>query len=179
MIQPLILIAYGIFLILWGGDIYFTYYGVKRYGSSVELNPILKSIIGVRRQFLGIFKVIEFCIFTYLVWQLMRLNEEHVFNILLGLILLYSVVVSAGIKVYIDSEQGSSAVVAFVFLLSLCLLTSIYFIHMEYENRVVLASALMDCISTKPDTILNSTVENAIPKQDWTLVNQALGEALQ
>jgi len=174
---PLIIITYGVFLVFWLADIYFTYTGVKRLGVSVEVNPLLHSLMKIRRKFLGLFKLIEITLFSYLVWQLSQLDEELLFNILMGVILFYSLIVAAGIKVYVEVSDCSTPVVLFFLVVSLVLVLLIYLNHMEYVNRGILADSLNDCGKKYASLYTESSVGNesglASP-QDYSLLSEAL-----
>ena len=133
---PLIILTFAVFLVLWIADLFFTSKVTKLLGEKVEVNPLLRFVIGIRGRFLHLFKVAEILIFTYLLWQVSLLNEEMAFSILLGIILLYSFVVLAGMKIYIDAKLGSTSIIVLHMSIIALLIVFIYLNNIEYQNKV-------------------------------------------
>ena len=145
MMLSLIIASYIVFLVLWIADIYFTYKGVSKLGNSVEVNPLLRGIMNFRRRFLGIFKIAEISLFSYLIWQLSILDDNMVFNLLLVVILVYSLVVAAGIKVYIDAVGNSMPVVIFLFLICVIMVLFMFVAREEHISKSAVVDSLIDC----------------------------------
>ena len=146
-ILQLIALTFAVFLIMWVADLYFTTRSVKEIGRGVEMNPLLRGILKIRAKFIWPFKIFEIGIFSYILWQISILNEGITFSVLLSLILVYSLVVFAGLKVFIDATGRSTPVVMLFFALSLSLLLFIHLNHQEYQNKSSVSSAFSDCSS--------------------------------
>ncbi len=146
-ILPLIALTFAVFLILWIADLYFTTRSVKVIGKGIEINPLLRLVMGIRWRFIWPFKIVEISIVSYLLWQIFLLNEEITFSILMGLLLIYSLVVSAGAKVFIDATQRSMPVVMVFIGILLSLLLFIDLNHAEYQNKSAVFNALSECSS--------------------------------
>lgn len=146
-ILPLIALTFAVFIILWIADLYFTTRSVKEIGKNVEMNPFLRLVMSIRGKFIWPFKVLEIGIFSYILWRVSTLNEEMTFSVLLGVILVYSVVVAMGLKVFIDVTERSMPVAMLFFALSLSLLLFIHLNHLEYQNKTSVSTALSECSS--------------------------------
>ena len=146
-IIPLITLTFAVFLILWISDLYFTTRSIKKIGKGVEMNPLLRGIIGIRAKFIWPFKILEVSIFSYILWRISTLNEEITFSVLLGLILVYSLVVVAGLKVFIDATRRSTPVLMLFMGILLSLLLFIHLNHVEYQNKIAVSNALSECSS--------------------------------
>ena len=166
---PLIALTYAVFLLMWLSDLYFTIKTVKVVGEVAEVNPIIKLVLKTRGRFIWLFKVIELGVFSYLIYNLSLLDEGRAFHILLLVAFIYSLVIAAGIKVYIDVVGGSGAVVFLFFCLIVCLLLFIYLNHWEYQNRVNAVSSLTECNSNYARLYVNCStpidVNQAQPKK--------------
>jgi hypothetical protein len=144
---PLILLMFSIFIVLWVGDFYFTVKSTERTGSAVEMNPIMGALLKLRGRFLWFFKIAELAVFSLLVWVLSSANAETAFNVFLGLISLYSILVAQGINIYIKAV-GNAFPVALVFF-AVCVI-AIVFIKINYDtflNSIVMSDALRTCSS--------------------------------
>jgi len=115
------------------------------------MNPLLRGVMKIRAKFIWPFKVLEIGIFSYLLWRISILNEEMTFSVLLGLILFYSLVVVAGLKVFIDVTERSTPVAMLFFALSLSLLLFIHLNHLEYQNKASVSNAFSECSSKYAD----------------------------
>jgi len=144
---PLILMMFSIFLVLWLGDLYFTVKSTEKRSSAIEVNPIMNALLRLRREFLWIFKIAELAVFSYLVWVISSLNSEIAFNVLLGIIFLYSLLVTQGMCIYLKAVGNASPVVLVFFVMSLI---AIIFVRINYDtflNSVSISNALGMCNS--------------------------------
>jgi len=146
-IQTLIALTFIAFLCLWLADLFFTSRVTKILGKGVEVNPMLSFIIGIRGRFLPLFKIVEISIFSFLLWQVVLLNEKMAFSILLAIIFVYSLAVLAGLKIYIDTIQNSAPVVMLFLLMMILIMVFIYLSYIEYQNKVSIYNALSECSS--------------------------------
>jgi hypothetical protein len=150
-------------------DLYFTIQTINRLGKAVEMNPLVRYVVGIRTRFIWPFKFLEITLFSYLIWRISNLNEELSFSTLLGVIFVYSLVVLMGLKVFIDLTGKSLPVIVLFFALSLLLILFIQLNHVEYRNKVAVSNALSECGSNYSDCLAfcksstNSTIENREP----------------
>lgn len=143
----LITLTFVVFLILWTSDLYFTTRSVREIGRDIEINPIIRFILRTRGRFIWPFKIAEIIIFSYLIWRLSFLNEEVTFSILMGGILFYSLVIVAGVKVFIEATKRSIPVVLIFLGICLSLFLFISLTYTEYQNKALISNALSDCNS--------------------------------
>ncbi len=144
---PLISLMFSIFIVLWISDLYFTVKSTEKTGNEIEVNPIMGTLLRLRGRFLWFFKLAELIVFSFLIWILSSANAETAFNIFLGLIFLYSILVAQGINIYIKAV-GNAFPVALVFF-AVCVI-AILFIKINYDtflNSILMSNALQTCNS--------------------------------
>ena len=163
LIVTLISYVFMVFLTLWLFDIYFTYKATKKLGKKVEINPIIKWVIGIRGSHLWAYKTFEIVAFSLLTYYIAFQAGEYMLSILNGVIIFYALIVSQGLLVY--SKIYSSAKPA-VFLMLLLVLYTLFFINLNYQlffSSTKLSDALNQC-NSEYATVYNECKGEEPPK---------------
>jgi len=159
---PLILLTFGVFLTLWIGDFYLTWKTAKRVGSSVELNPIMKSLLKFRGKYLVVFKAVELGLFFYLLYYLTSFSGTVPFYTLLGYILFYGFLVANNNKVCYDVTGEQSSSINYIFVALIFFVTVfIYLNNLLYSNLTTSYYAISGCKSSFNDLYWSCQKQNA------------------
>lgn len=126
----LILLTFGVFFLFWFGDLYLTIKTTKHLGKKVELNPLIRLILGGRGRLIYLFKIIELSIFLYLMIFLTKFEGIIPFYILLFFILFYSVLVINNAHVYYKVTKKESIAFKLIFLGAI--VSMLFFVYLNY-----------------------------------------------
>jgi len=141
----LILITFGVFVILWLGDLYLTLKTVKHLSRDIELNPIINFILKGRGKLIYLFKPLELIAFLYLIWFLNKFEGVIPFYILLVFIFFYALLVINNAHVFYKATGKESMVFKVVFLgLTIAMLFFIYLNYLLYLDLGVAYNALAE-----------------------------------
>ena len=141
----LVILTFGVFFLFWFGDLYITLKAIKKKDNGVEINPLLRFIFDYRRKFAYLFKTIEIAAFSYLIYYITSLNGKLSFNILLGFIFVYGLVVVNNAHVYYKITGEEIAVFKIIFvLLTIFLILFIYLNYLLYTDLNVTYNAMSD-----------------------------------
>lgn len=143
----LIFLTFFVFAILWVGDLYITIKTVKKKGTKVELNPLMRLLLHGKA--IWIFKVVELGLFLYLLYFVTQISTGVVpFYILLGYILLFTIIVANNSRVYSKITGETSTVFHYIFIgIAIALTFFIYMNYLMYTGLTLSYNTLMDCQS--------------------------------
>jgi len=165
----LIFLTFFVFLILWIGDFYITKKIVKKVGTKVEINILLRKILSFRGKFIWIFKAIELGLFLYLIYYIQTFSGEVSFYILLGYILFYTILVTNNSRVYFQVTRKASEAFMLMFLvISISLLGFIYLNFLMYSGLVMTYEELGKCQSNYKNVYwecYQKNVTSEVPKE--------------
>ena len=173
----LILITFGVFLLFWIGDFYLTIRTVKKLGSGIEINPILKVLLRGRGRLIYLFKPIELIAFLYLVWVLSKFEGSISFNIILWFIFIYSLIVINNAHVYYKATSKES--IAFKMLFFGLTLACLLFIYLNYMLYLDLRTAYiaLDKSNDKYNELYASCYfKDAMPENSSVWLNTEIPE---
>lgn len=131
----LILLIAGVFVLLWFGDLLITLRTIKSTNHKFELNPIQRFIFKMRSKFIYLAKIIEIAIFLYLIVYITKLNGSASFNILVGFIIVYGLIVLNNSIVYSRIFKKQSTIFGFIYFgLLIAIVLFIYLNFMLYQD---------------------------------------------
>jgi len=167
------------------GDAILTRRTVEALDESTEVNPIIRKVLSFRKKFLWIFKSVEVTAFAYLLYYLASFNSSLSFNILLGYILFYGLLVWNNNRVYYKATGEPSTTFRKVFLLMLVISVSFIFLNnMLYEDLQDSYNSISECstdytelqnqcsnedINTSDSENYNDTTNNRLDNLDLNL----------
>lgn len=148
MVLILILLTFLVFFVMWLGDFYITVKTVKKAGSRIEVNPILRLIFRTRGKHIYIFKVVELGLFLYLIYFLANFTNAIPFYTLLGYILIYSLLVANNSGIYYKVTGTESLAFKYVFLASAVIIVLfIYLNFLIFTDLTISYKGLRECHS--------------------------------
>lgn len=128
-VTTLLLLTFLVFLVFWIGDAVLTRRTVSEMDESTEVNPLMRKVLGFRKEYLWIFKSIEVSAFGYLIFYLSNFDSSLSFNILLAYIVFYGILVWNNNRVYFKATGEPSTTFRTVFLLMILITTSFIFLN--------------------------------------------------
>jgi len=143
----LILLTFSVFLVFWLGDLLLTKKTIDKTGIKAELNPVMRTVLRIRRRFIWIFKIIEISLFFYLLVFLTTVGSGTIpFYILLFYILFYSILVVNNSRVYYKVTKKETLIFPCIFLfISIVLMLFIYVNYMMYSGLTMTYNEFRKC----------------------------------
>lgn len=113
---------------------------------STEVNPLIRKVLGFRKKFLWLFKLLEISAFAYLIYYLASFDSSLSFNILLGYILFYGFLVWNNNRVYYKATGEPSTTFRGIFALMLVISVSfIYLNNALYQDLQTSYESISEC----------------------------------
>jgi hypothetical protein len=143
----LILLTFFVFFVFWLGDLYITKKTIDKTGIKAELNPLMRTVLRVRRRFIWVFKIIEIGLFLYLLIFLTTIGSGMIpFYILLFYIFFYSILVANNSRVYYKVTNKETVAFSYIFIcVSILLILFIYLNYMMYSGLTMTYNEFRKC----------------------------------
>ncbi|MBI5046603.1 hypothetical protein HZC07_02630 [Candidatus Micrarchaeota archaeon] len=155
MIQPLILLVSIFYLLLWALDLYLTIKSTDKLGHELELNPIMNLFLRARRRYLMFFKIAELVIFLLLIFSSAILDLNTAIYTLLAWTIIFSVVVTQGIYIYLSAGNDTKIIAISFLAVSLLTVLFIFTSFSTFLDNKLLTVALGQC---NDQTITGQTI---------------------
>ena len=149
MLAPLTVLLFGGFIILWVFDIIFTKRCVDKLGPEIELNPIIRGLLGIRARYMLLLKSLELLVYGLVYFFVQRYDEVLALKLLMLAMIAYSTIILAGMRIYLLTTNSKTIILVLFALIITLALSFAYIAFLEQDSKATILNALKECYTSK------------------------------
>lgn len=144
-VLPFVAALSAFFLILWIADIIFTIKSTTKEGWDLEVNPLMRFLLRLRRRYLILFKCIEIISMFTLIYIISIYDADYAVIILTAAITAYSIIVANSMTIYLKTMSNPLPIVIVFLSTSIALLLLANFTYSAFVNSIAITKEYAIC----------------------------------